>query len=1076
MALSVALASTGALAQDGDTFEEQQAETPGDPEDEVTPPQSATGQTNEAGTIFVTGSRIRRDEFTSASPVTIIDPEISVRQGLMDTASMLQGAPIAAGSAQVTSAISSNFVTNGGFGAQTISLRGLGAERTLVLLNGRRAGPAGTRGAVSSFDLNVLPQSIVGRVDVLKDGASSIYGSDAVAGVVNLITKTDTDGVEFNFFGSAPFDTGGEQWSASATWGTTFDRGHVLIAANYYRQNELARGQREYLGCGENYVFTDSSLSTRADLIDPRTGDYRCDDLSWGHVWTYDGAALGSIDGQTNLATQGSGGTFGSILIQYDYPGDNLGQYIPPPPQTGQAGDIGIPPGWYVVGYDQASLSVQNSYHPLQDNDTVIPQTDRYTVYADAAYSITDSMEVYVEGLYNKRKTYQNGSRQIWGFGYGETFDYYYYGYGNVVFPGDPRAEGWSGYAVFSPTAFTDQSDNWQEVDYMRGVAGVRGDITDRWSYDVYGQFSRSDGDYSAVQAFNDSVLNYLYYSYGSCEGTIVGEGTPYERPCVDVRLYDPSWLRGENTPQELAFLYGVETGNTVYEQKYGEAIVSGELFNLPGGPIGIAFGGQYREDSIDDNPGYLTQNGNAWGTTTAGRTFGTTKTLEGFGEISLPLLGDMPFFENLELTAAARITNVKAIRGSDGLEDEDNGNWTYKLGANWEVTDWLRFRGTYGTSFRAPALFEQFLADQTSFTGQRNVDPCINWAQNLAAGNISQQLADGCAADGVPGNHTGAGISATIITGGGIGVLDPETSKAWTVGVVLTPSFGFLPNTRFDVAVEYFDIEVNGEIAQLGAGNILTQCYLSEFFPNDPVCDLFARNQDLPAGDPLRNNGLPANIAFVRDSFVNVNSQANNGIDVTARLVHDFPGDMTFSLSGTMTWQLEDVVSLFEGTPIDTNGESGEPKFVGDFNAQLDTGPWNFFYGLDVIGGTSNVAYFCENNFNPDTAPSSDCLAAPSRTIFANPSGQGGATPADPLAQYLDLEAPARFYHSASISREVGENFEITVGMSNIFDSAPPRLSQVAGTRISSFGKGVFSSQYDLLGRRGFVNLSIRY
>ena len=268
------MAASPAFAQDeGDeTAEEIVAETPGEDEEPV----SSTGQAISGGAIFVTGSRIRRDEFSSASPITLVDPEIAVRQGLMDTGSMIQGSPIAAGSSQVTAAVSSQFLVDGGQGVQTISLRGLGANRTLVLLNGRRAGPAGTRGAVSAFDLNVLPQSIVERVDILKDGASSIYGSDAVAGVVNLITKTDTDGIEFDLFGAVPTESGGETFSASATWGTTFDRGHVMVSANYYRQNELARGDRDYLGCAEANVFTDLTYSTRADLIDPRTGEFSC--------------------------------------------------------------------------------------------------------------------------------------------------------------------------------------------------------------------------------------------------------------------------------------------------------------------------------------------------------------------------------------------------------------------------------------------------------------------------------------------------------------------------------------------------------------------------------------------------------------------------------------------------------------------------------------------------------------------------------------------------------------------------------------------------------------------------------
>ncbi|HEV8407141.1 MAG TPA: TonB-dependent receptor plug domain-containing protein, partial [Sphingomicrobium sp.] len=237
--------------------------------------------------IVVTGTRIRQPEFTSPDPVSLIDPQISKKAGYLDTADMLQSSPIAAGSTQITSALSSNFVTNGGPGSETIDLRGLGPNRTLVLLNGRRAGPAGTRGGVSSFDLNVLPQSIVQRVDILKTGASSIYGSDAVAGVVNLITKTDFNGFEIDGFNSVPTKAGGEQYSGSVMWGKSSDKGHILIALDYFHQNELARGDRSYLNCPEAYVFRQGSHQ-RADLIDPRTGKYHCEDLPVGQVWTYD--------------------------------------------------------------------------------------------------------------------------------------------------------------------------------------------------------------------------------------------------------------------------------------------------------------------------------------------------------------------------------------------------------------------------------------------------------------------------------------------------------------------------------------------------------------------------------------------------------------------------------------------------------------------------------------------------------------------------------------------------------------------------------------------------------------------
>ena len=1070
---AIALAAAPAMAQDTAGADAAAQDTGAEDADEATPA-PAQG-------ILVTGSRIRQSEFNSPSPITVIDPTESAKQGIFDTADMIQGSPVAAGSNQITAAISSNFVTNGGSGAQTISLRGLGAERTLVLLNGRRAGPAGTRGAVSAFDLNVLPQQIMQRVDILKDGASSIYGSDAVAGVVNLITKTDTDGIELDFFGSVPFSSGGEQVGASATWGKSFDRGHVLISGNYFKQKELARGDRKYLGCPESHVFTDLTYETRADLIDPRTGEFQCagdSELTWGHVWTYDYSYADFREDPNNLADFGS--QFGSnipgsqgigdvTLFQFSYPGDNLGNFIPAAGPVQGPGQIGIPAGWFPVGYDPASAAVTNNYHPLMNQDSTIPSTERFTIYADAAYELTDSVEFYTEFLFNKRKNFINGSRQAWQFGFGEFFEYQYDYDDNGLtaddpvfgFPSDPFAVGWNGAALFSPTAFSPDFDSSIEVDYYRAVTGFRGDLSSNWSWDLYGQYSRSDGDYSTRQTLADSIASQDFRTE-SCVGTVTPIGG---KNCVDVDWYSPRVMFGDFTDAERDFLFEWETGNTKFTQGYVEGILSGDtsgFFELPGGPIGIAVGATYREDKINDTPGEITLAGNAWQVTSAGITAGKSETKEAFGEIKLPILSDVPFFQNLELTAAGRITNVRAIRASDGFTDSDNGNWTYKLGLNWEVNDLLRLRGTYGTSFRAPALFEQFLADQTSSLSQRTVDPCIQWGLNLAQGNITQRFADNCAADGVAPNHTGAGISPTIITGGGIGVLEAETSDAWTVSAVLTPKFAFLPDTDISIAVDYFNIEVNGEIAQLGARNILTACYASDFFPTDPVCSLFRRNDD--TDEDGQTGGDPSNVFDVRDSFINVQSQKNDGIDVTTRIRHDFGNDWIFTAQAAMTWQFSDVFELFDGTPEGSNGEAGEPKWVGDFRFNLDKGPWNFFYGLDVVGGTDDRQDWIDQNA-PENPTQADIDAALCPTFVTFPG---------PIC--LKLTLPAKFYHSASISRDINDQFKITVGMTNITNARPPSASQVGGDGITQFGTGAFTSQYDLIGRRAFVNINVKY
>jgi iron complex outermembrane receptor protein len=1034
--------------------------------------------------IVVTGSRIRRDEFTSPSPITVIDPAIAAKQGLMDTSEMIQGSPIAAGSSQVTAAFSSQFLTNGGQGVQTISLRGLGAERTLVLLNGRRAGPAGTRGGVSSFDLNVLPQSIVKQVDILKDGASSIYGSDAVAGVVNLITKTDTDGIEFDLFASPPFTSGGETFSGSATWGTTFDGGHILASGTYYKQNALKRGDRKYLQCEEAYIFTDETYKTRADLVDPRTGKFACagsdSNVTWGHVWTYDYSyyyrpgdelsnvpdfkAVGVAPNRFYTNTYGNG--FGEVsLYQFSYPGDNLGMYVRPTVNDGDPWDIGVPNGWYKVGYDGPSEAVQNNYHPEMNNDALIPETERFTAYIDASIDI-GAVEAYTELLYNKRKTYFESSFQVWQFGIGQTNN-------GTLFPGlgDPMAVGFTGPATFSPTAFNGHWDSWQEVDYYRGVLGFRGALSPDWSWDLYGQYSNSSGDYSNERVLNDSIATQDFrtqanapngYRTARCPGGVTPIGG---KQCIGVDWYSGRVMYGDFTDAEAEFLFDTETGNTKYTQWFVEGVLSGDTgkwFELPGGPIGVALGGTFRRDSINDVPGEITLAGNAWQSSRSGITAGSTDTLEGFGELSIPLLADIPFIQSFTISAAARVTNVKATRASDGFTDKNNGNITYKFGADWEVNDWLRFRGTYGTSFRAPALFESFLADETGGLSQGSVDPCIQWGVNLQNNDITQEVADRCAADGIPDTHAGAGISLTTYTGGGIGVLEPETSKAWTASAILTPKFDFLPNTDISLAVDVFSIEVNGEIARLGAANIVSACYNSDFWPTDPLCTLFDRVGDLDESDPDWNAGSPYNIARVRDSFINVNSQKNEGVDVTARVQHDFGGDVTLTLQSQMTWQTKDLVVLFDGFPQDDNGEAGEPKWVGDFRAILDMGPWSLFYGLDVVGGTSNEADWIDAN-------GTLCNAF---TAYQTP----GANTANPNLVCQKLTIPMTFYHSISLTREIGERFELTVGVANLFNTHPPRTSSINSNGINNFGSGVLYSQYDLVGIRGFANISAKF
>ena len=1013
----VALSSSGALAQ------------------EATPP-AADATAEESAPVekvVVTGSRLRKDEFTSPSPVQIIDPKTAEKQGTIDTATTIQSSSVAAGSAQITSAISTAFVTNGGPGTQTVSLRGLGAERTLVLLNGRRAGPAGLRGAVGAFDLNVIPQSIVQSIEVLKDGASSVYGSDAVAGVVNIITRKDTEGFQVDSFYSQPFESGGEEYRLSGSWGTTFEGGHVQAALDYYKRSELKNGDRNYLDCPEDYVF--DTAGNRIDKVDPRTGQYACRDTLWGHIWLYDNTYYYTANPSNLIAPNGQ-------LIrrmQFNYAGDNLQNHTAPLAPTG--GDpflFSAPAGWFPVGYDGPSYAVENAQHPFISDASFIPETERYTLFLEGAYQLTNAIELYGEFIYNYRYTYSNGFRQFWQFGFTENF---------VPGFGDPFAPGFNGAVLISPTGITDWADLGTKVNYYRTVGGARGEFgggLSGWSWDFYGQYSRSDGEYYQQQILDDAVDTQDFRT-GSCVGTF----TPISnRPCIDINWTDPEFLRGNLTDAQKAFLWDEETGRTLYTQLYLEGSANGTLMQGWAGPIDAALGVVWRRDDINDTPGPITLANNAWNSTGAGITKGKSITKEYFGEVDVPLLADVPFAKYLNVRLSGRYTDVDTV---------DGGDETYKIGGNWQVNDWLRFRGTYGTSFRAPHLFELFLADQTGFLSQRQVDPCILWGPNLAAGVISQRLADNCAADGVPPNHPGGGTGVTVFAGGGLGVVKPETSVAKSVSIVLTPN-EFLPNTTsISVAVDYFEIQVEGEITQLGANNIVSGCYTSDFFPNDPLCSLFDRGQP----------GSPNNINTVRDSFININDQTNRGIDVTARLRQELPdGWGAFSILAQMTWQLEDTVALFAGTEVSNNGEDGEPIWVGDFNIEWSMDEWSVFWGIDAIQHTSDVG---------------DFIAANGDTCLPVPPGPPAVNPIFGTRICADLIAEARVYHAVSVTREF-DDWRITLGVANLLDEEPPRVTSGASasnwnlSEIGTVGKAPFESNYDYVGRRGFLSVTKKF
>lgn len=970
----------------------------------TTPKKAEAAKDQEVAEVVVTGSRLRRTEFTAASPVQIITTEQTSLEGLMSAAEILQQSTLASGSQQINDQ-TTGFVTENGPGANTLSLRGLGASRTLLLLNGRRLSPAGARGQLAAADLNVLPESIIQRIEILKDGASSVYGSDAIAGVVNIITRKGFDGGNVGVEGNYITQGGGESRQVSAAWGKSWDQGGVSLSVEYFKREPLRVGDRDFMSCAQDRVVNVTSNSSSVffgtvgqplDIVDPATGQSKCynlltsvaDRLVSGGRFVPDASAV--ANGVNLNGWRRVGLTFAQV-----------GSILGPTSTLQQRLDT-----WYA-----SQAAVPNNPAPFVARTFNSPVT-RKSAYLEGSWEFSPAFNVYAEALVNQRDSYQESFRQL--------------------FP-NVSSTNWSNpFGQTSRSIVTVPTNQEQAVDFKRYVIGANGDFAgfggNDWKYDLFIQRSESKAKYTNDIIYNDRVL--ATTGAGTCNqaAITISGGT-----CQQVNWFNPTTITtGQFSAAETAFLFGRETGNTSYNQTLYGASVNGNLFNLPAGAVAVSLGFEGRKDSIDDVPGFNARNGNLWGSTSAGRTVGSDQVKEFFGETELPLLTDTFLAKRLSLSGSARWTDYDSY-GSDT---------TYKLGLNWQIVDSLRMRGSYGTSFRAPALFELYLANQTGFLGQTSVDPCINW--NLSS---DPQIVANCGAIGLPENWTNPNSSALIITGGGAGVLAAETSKAWTAGIVFTPK-----DWPLSIAADWWRIEVDNQVATFGAGNIVGSCYGSEDFPNDPFCSLFTR--ELTAGAP--NFGQ---ITQVRNSYVNISNQTAEGVDYNVRWQQKL-GAYNFTANAQVTYMLAASSQTFRDFPADNDLDIiYSNKWVSSIDMRLERGPWTLNWSIDAFSKASNDRLFGGDVFG--WRGFTNCATATAAQV-----------PSCVEARY-DQTVNLHITHDLSV-RYVGDKYSVIAGVQNVLNEDPPLLSTGSGALRQ--GNSIYLSNYDVLGRRFFVSAEYRF
>lgn len=974
-------------------FSQEQAQ-PAQEEDQEEVAAQPSQRSTDLERVTVTGSLLRRVEFDSVSPVQVITADTSVAVGMVDTAEFLQKSSVAAGSTQISHQFS-GFVVEGGTGVQTVNLRGLGASRTAVLLNGNRPGPAGVRGQVLAFDLNVIPQSIVQRIEIVKDGSSSIYGSDALAGAVNIITRKNIDGPEFTVSGRVPFLGGGEVFNVSGATGWNFDNGNVMLAAEYYIHKPLLAGDRDFLRCGEDLYW--NQAGQRIDR----------EDRSIYAGTPYEGCTTVGIhnavdDGITGLRYVRSwDGTTVGLLPGYRP--NIVGSYTASNPQLGQA-------------YHYQELTT-----PLWDDVQVIDRQERLNLFGSANFSL-GNVNWDTEFLFNRRTTDTHRLRQFFPWVGGTTAQLASYRYDDGS---DFQAPVPSGIARPLMPFHSDQS---VEVDYGYLITGFNGlfGFTDTWAWSADLSYSRSKGTYS-----NLAILK-----------SLSGDADPALRPWTGGRsptfdYFQPCALNGDCIDDLVAAVGRWQTGNTTYDQMMFKGVVTGELFTLPAGPVGAAFGVEYRDFSIDDVPSEAEQSGDFWGQSSAVQTKGDDKVKEFVAEIEVPLLKGVPAFEALNLNVSGRWFDYDSVGDSD---------YVWRAGLSWQIIPQLRVRATKGTSYRAPGLYELYLGNLSGFASQSSVDPCLRWEESS-----NDFLRANCAAAGIPGDYNatgGSGASAEVFQGGGAGFLRPETSNAKTAGIIWTPNFA-----PISLAVDYFEYEVRDQISSLGAGTILQGCYLAESYPNQ-FCDMFIRN-------PNNHPTAPNKIEEVYATYVNINKQKIRGYDLLAR----YDGDYSFgklTIEAQATYVKEDFSQTFSTaaasgfTTSDRLGTIGRPQLVGNITTMLTRNDFTYTWFMNFVDSTQPLNL--SETFTAYQTAAPNCGTA----------AQCGWPNA-----IRDIKADSRLYHTASI-RYSQPKWSLLVGVQNLFDAKPPSISNIGQTRYGNIP--AFATQYDWYGRSLFARYNYKF
>ncbi|HVC29335.1 MAG TPA: TonB-dependent receptor [Gammaproteobacteria bacterium] len=955
------------------------------------------------GKIEVTGSRILRTNVETAQPITVITHKQIQETGLTSVGQVLQ---------QLTQAgpALNTAVNNGGNGQTQIDLRYLGSSRVLVLVNGRRWIP-GLGGAV---DLNQIPVSIIDHVEILQDGASAIYGSDAIAGVVNIITIKNFNGAEANaYMGMYDGHGVGGGWDGKTqeydfTIGSSGNHGGVVMNVSYVNQSPVWAGQR----------------TMSAEPIWGEGAQTGSSGIPSGRFWL-EGPVLG-------------GQTFGqATCAPYNPPQSNgtCNMTLLTPGQTSQPVPINN-----FTNYTSA-----DAYNYAPANYLVTP-SERTGLYVQGHYNLADNLTFTTEVMYNRRDSQELLAAMpvFIGLASGQHANGLPIGIG-ASNPYNPFGIDLVGSRSQWCVVQNNCSTNPNELLFLSGRRMIEaGNRIYARNVATYMFRSGLNGYFNALGSEWDWDAG---YSYGNNYETDITTGlfntlnlaqaldAPGFTPCSQSPGCVPfNWFGGNPSITPAMLNYVLFEAHDVVENTMRDytANITGNLAQLPAGPLGVALGAEYLEYDGFSHPDATTASGNTSGNVTQ-PTDGRQWTHAEYVEFNIPLVTDAPFMKSVSLDLANRWSQFSWKGGEPTSTNygvmHHTGATTGRAALRWQTTNDLLLRASWSQGFRVPSLSDLYFGNSTSYP--HATDPCAPGPNGSYSG--TGPLPPGC--NGVEHIQPNSQFQATV---GGNPNLTPEKAISQSVGFVYNPSW--LPG--FDFSADYYKITLVNAVSAIGVETILNGCYVSQ---NQNYCKLITMQ-----GTTVTN---------ILDTNLNIGGERTSGIDMSShyRLPSTRVGDFKLGLDWTF------LRSFVETIP----------------NSQSPTG----FSNMEMVGTTTSVGGFPSQRANADVAWNYGNWSALWQIQYID-SMHEGCTPltiklgycSDPTGYYAPTASMGTnylgrtIYHNAQMTYHVDSwNADFTFGIRNIFDKQPPAA-------LTAFGPSFLTELYPIPGRFFYARVGVKF